>query len=141
MVAMLAPLLFSAAGCQPGINWRGFSYDFVHADSRLDGKLTFVYFRNPYLVECTRFEDRVLSAKPVLDATKPLYCALVDFGWDRELAQKWGLDRAPAYAIVDPQGDLLASGSGEQTVDEVLDAIQLAQQRFQKSKEPPSSAP
>ena len=133
MSIVVLALLSGVLGCQPGIRWRGYSFDFVHRDAVRDNRLTFVYFRSPYSVQCTRFEDAVLSSPEVRAATEPLYCAVVDFGWDRELALRWGLTQAPSFALISPAGEVLASGMGEMSARQVLDAIAIARERHAAS--------
>lgn len=121
-----------AVGCSSGVHWRGLEFNSVHANSRREQKLTFVYMRSPYLVECTRFEDAVLldpAVRGVLYGGDFNPVAL-DFSWDWRLAERWGLERPPAYAVVGPDDELLAHGFGEITVAQLLEALNRAKQRF-----------
>jgi hypothetical protein len=121
-----------AVGCSSGVHWRGIEFNSVHAASRREQKLTFVYMRSPYLVECTRFEDAVLldpAVRGVLNGGD-FNPVPLDFSWDWRLAERWGLERPPAYAIVGPDDELLAHGFGEITVAQLLDALNGAKQRF-----------
>jgi len=131
VAALSLSLLLPLGGCgRPGVNWRGFKYEFVLPLSKNENRLTFVYLRSPYLVECTRFEENVLKNPAVLAALQDVNPVAIDFGWDSHLADRWQLERAPAFAIVDPDGALLASGHGEVAVDELVKAINKAKARF-----------
>jgi hypothetical protein len=130
---LLAPLIGAAlvsAGCQQGIPWRGYSFEPVYADSRAEGKLTFVYFRSWALVSCTEFEDQVLSSKAVVDATRDMNCVALEYDWDAVMAKAWGLDRPPAFAVVDPAGAVLSKGVGAVSESTLLEAVRQAKQRF-----------
>jgi hypothetical protein len=77
-------------------------------------------------VECTDFEEKVLKSPDVLAATRELVCVALDFDWDRPLAQRWQLQVVPAFAIVAPNGLILARQQAPITRADVLNAIQLA---------------
>ncbi|MBU0617547.1 MAG: hypothetical protein KKI02_07505, partial [Planctomycetes bacterium] len=85
-------------GCSPGVQWRGLTFEPVHADARRDRKLTFVYFRHWAVVACTDFEENALKSPEVLEALRPggpLYCAVLDAYADRRLASEWGIEDPP----------------------------------------------
>jgi hypothetical protein len=103
---VLGSLLLS--GCQTAIPWRGPTFPDAHAIARRGNQLTFVYFRSWYSVECTDFEESVLKHPDVLAETRDLVCCVLDFDWDRPLADKWRLTGVPAFAIVAPSGAVLA---------------------------------
>lgn len=128
-----ALLALGALGCQEGIAWRGYSFDPVHREAASTGKLTFVYFRNWYLVECTRFEDNVLRSRPVRDATADLDCVVLSFDADHERALQWGLIQPPAVAIVAPDGSPLAAGWGEMSIEKLLAQIYYAKDVYKAS--------
>jgi hypothetical protein len=123
-------IIAGVAGCSDGVRWRGFDYRSVHNQSKRENKLTFVYLRSAYLVECTRFEENVLRDPAVLNALRDLNCAVIDFGWDSRLAEKWKLERAPAFAIVNPAGELLSGGFGAISAEQLLEAVAEARTRF-----------
>ncbi|MGE0480535.1 MAG: hypothetical protein AB7Q17_08695 [Phycisphaerae bacterium] len=127
-------LALAMAGCAPGIAWRLETFDRVHADAKPAGKLTFVYFRNWYDVACTNFEEQVLKSPAVLKETADLVCVPLSYDWDRALAQPWGLDRAPAFAVVAPDGAVLASGQGTITEPALLDALRSAKAQYAEGK-------
>lgn len=118
------------AGCNDGVRWQGPTYQDAQAQARRTDQLTFVYFRSWYLVECTDFEEKVLKSPDVLAATRELVCVALDFDWDRPLAQRWQLQVVPAFAIVAPNGTILARQQAPITRADVLNAIQLARQVF-----------
>jgi len=124
------------SGCSAGIRWQGYVFDPVYAKSRAENKLTFVYFRNWYAVECTEFEENVLKQPVVLEATPDLACVKLDFDWDRPLAEKWGVRQAPAFVIVDPAGRVLARGEGDISLEALLDAIDQAKEEFAPMTQP-----
>ena len=126
-------------GCSPGIRWRGYTFDRVHAESRRDQKLTFVYFRHWALVACTDFEENVLKDPTVLELLQPdgvFYCAVLDFLLDRPLAEEWGIEAAPGVVILDPKGRVLARLSGEISVERLREAIQTARDEFAADTQP-----
>jgi hypothetical protein len=124
-------LAAALAGCQPGVRWRlGFVEDALAA-GRAEHKLTFVYFRNWYSVECTDFEEHVLQEPRVLAATAGMVCVPLELNVaaDRHLAESWGIKEAPGFAIVDPTGAVLETGSKNITVESLLAAMQRASGR------------
>ena len=124
------------AGCSAGIRWQGYVFDPVYAKSRAENKLTFVYFRNWYAIECTEFEENVLKQPVVLEATADLACVPLDFDWDRPLADKWGIRQAPAFVIVDPAGRILARREGAISLEALLDAVDQAKEEFAPMTQP-----
>jgi hypothetical protein len=126
-----------SGGCARSVKWRLDSFDRVQADSRVQNKLTFVYFRNWYSVECTRFEESVLKDPAVLDALLPFNCVPLDFDRDRPLAEAWGIQKPPAFVVVDGTSRVMASGMGAMSVTGVLDALRRA--REGPSSPPPAS--
>lgn len=135
--------LCGALGCNPGINWQLGSFEDVRRQNRDVDKLIFVYFRNWYMVECTQFEDRVLSSPEVLEQTNDMINIPLNYDWDQSLADRWGLDTAPAFVILDPQEQVLERGSGDVTKKELLDALYSARQkyRFTIAPDPDTQAP
>ena len=128
--------MIAAAGCSPGIRWRGYTFDPVFAEAQRDGKLTFVYFRHWSVVACTRFEEEVLKDPAVRSATAELYCAALDFHWDRALADRWEIPEPPGVVILDPQGNVRARLTGEMTAEQLLEAIAAARSAPVDSAQP-----
>lgn len=118
--------LLAATGCQSAVRWEIGTFDDAQKIALQTHRLTFVYFRSWYLVECTQFEDKVLSNPAVRAALDPLVCVPLDFDWDRPLATRWGLTRSPAIAVVDQDRQALAKAEGDMTVQQVLDALSAA---------------
>jgi hypothetical protein len=101
----------------------------VHADSRRDQKLTFVYFRHWMVVACTDFEENVLKDAAVLEALHPngeFYCAVLDFLVDRPLADQWGIEAPPGVVILAPDGRVLGRLSGQISLQQLLELIESA---------------
>lgn len=115
------------AGCQPGIQWRAFHYDPDASQRDAGSALRMVYFRHWAVVACTQFENNVLMAPEVLQATRPLYCVVLDYRVDQALATQWGVQEPPGLALLSPQGALLASDSGSMDKARVLELIRKAQ--------------
>ena len=139
-IAGLAAVLSFAGGCANGIRWKDYTFEPVFRQSRADGRLTFVYFRNWAMVECTDFEETVLKDPAVLELLRPdgmFYCVPLEFYWDRPLARKWGVERPPAVVILAPSGRVLAKLSGEITTEQLLSALHEAQ----AAASPPAPAP
>jgi hypothetical protein len=125
-----------AAGCSPGIRWRGYTFEHVYADSQRDQKLTLVYFRHWSVIACTDFEENVLKNPEVLEATKDLYCVPLDFRWDRPLADQWNIELPPGIVILAPDERVLASLYGEISLEQLLEAIQAAKSEFAPAPQP-----
>jgi hypothetical protein len=123
----LLPILLGAccAGCATGVKWR---YDFAAAyeDSRAQGKLTLVYFRQWFLPLCGRMEEQVLGDPRVSEATSDMNCVRYEMYAGDSLSAAWNVDATPTYLIVDTDGRILARRTGEFTVDDVLADIQIA---------------
>ncbi len=122
---VLAAAALCGTGCSTAIRWQGPTYPEALATARAQKRLTFVYFRNWYSVECTDFEESVLKHPDVLAETRAMICVVLDFEWDRPLANQWHLSSAPAYALVAPDGEVLARGV-RPTRDELLMAMRGA---------------
>jgi len=136
------------AGCGEGIywpgvtsiRWHGPTYPEAHAVARKADKLTFVYFRNWYRKECTDFEEHVLRDWEVVAETRALICVMLDFDWDRPLADRWGIKAAPAFVITSPDDEVLARQDPPITKQDVLGAIRSAREK-RASKVPKPSGP
>ncbi|MBN2447064.1 MAG: hypothetical protein JXO22_10075 [Phycisphaerae bacterium] len=118
--------------------WRGYTFSDVQELSRTEGKLTFVYLRDWTSLACTEFEDTVLLDPDVLAATADLNC--VPLQWDTlvdmPLAEMWGIERVPAFVILDSRGRMLQSGQGDVTRERLLEAIT----RAKAMRAPPAQA-
>jgi hypothetical protein len=122
-------LLFAllTCGCGAEIRWRTEpEFAPVFAESQRDQKLTFVYFRSWYLVQCTEFEDTVLRHAEVVRETRPMNCVKLDFDANSMLARRWGLAEAPAYAVIDPGGQPLSRAYGRITREQLLASLRQA---------------
>ncbi|MFH1745933.1 MAG: hypothetical protein ABIG44_02700 [Planctomycetota bacterium] len=137
MVLITLGAMIVLAGCQAGIRWRLGHYKDAHDDGETQNKLTFVYFRTWYSIDCTHFEDNVLSQKAVRDATADMVCVLLEYDIHRSLALRWGLEAVPAFTIVDPAGNVLESGSAEISLEQILGAIAAAKARFSPAQPAP----
>lgn len=138
-LALLSATLL--VGCSEGIRWRAFTYPDAAAAARADRKLTFVYFRSWYSVECTHFEEEVLKNRAVLAETQSMVCVPLDFDHDRMLApqsltRQWGLQKVPAFAIVTPEGQVLEQAEAPITLSGLLDAIRAAKAKSAGSTQP-----
>jgi hypothetical protein len=133
-VAVLLGLLGAfSPGCSPGIQWRGLTFEPVHADACRDQKLTFVYIRHWAMIACTNFEEDVLKSPEVLEVLRPggaFYCAVLDAYADRRLASKWGVEGPPGVVILDPASRVIARLSGEITGEQLLAALRRAIEAF-----------
>ena len=127
---LLLCVLVVGSGCQPGVQWRLGPYEDARVQAQTQRQLNFVYFRTWYSVECTRFEEDVLKQPRVLEALKGMVSVPLEYDVDRDLAQRWSLTQVPAFAIVDPARNVLASGQGVVSADVLLAAIDRAKQRL-----------
>jgi hypothetical protein len=132
LLAAIVAGLTGLSGCRTAVNWHLGSFDDAHSVAVKRGRNTFVYFRSWYSVDCTQFEDQVLSNPRVLEKLDAFVCVPLEYDWDKSLAERWGLRRTPATAIVDVNRQLVAKTEGTVSVQQMLDQLALA---------PPASAP
>ena len=126
----IAPIVCGAlasgnAGCGSGVQWR---YDFASAYdySKANQRLTLVYFRQWFLPLCSKVEDSVFNTPELREATRDVTCIRYEMYAGDPLSAAWGVDGAPAYVIVDTNGQILARGEGEFSVAEISQAIDTA---------------
>jgi len=139
LVAVLGLVLLSGGGCSRGIQWRGLTFDPVHADARRDNKLTFVYFRHWAVIACTSFEENVLMSPRVLEALQSpgsFYAVVLDAYADRALARDWGIEDPPGVVVLDPKGRVLAVLSGKITIEELASALERAVAAYPAASQP-----
>ncbi len=98
----------------------------MQADAAAAGRVTLVYFRDWSAVECTQFEEKVLSDPAVRRETAPLHCVPLSYHWDKPLADAWKIDRIPAVVLVDPRGRVLAQLKNPIAKETLIDAIRQA---------------
>ncbi len=142
-------LLTLLAGCSEGVHWPGVTsirwhgptYQDAHAVAQREHKLTFVYFRNWYLKDCTEFEEHMLGDLEVVGETRSLICTVLDFDWDRPLAEKWGIKMVPGFVITTPDDEVLVKQQRPISRDELLKALRLAKEKFGGSAKPPATLP
>lgn len=137
VAVLLAVGMLGASGCSSrGVVWELRKYEDAQELGRKSGKLTFVYFRSWYLVECTNFEEQVLKTPEVLLQTRGMICVPLDFNWDRSLAGEWGLTQVPAFALVSPAGDVLVRKQAPITRAELLAAFREAKAQMTPTTSP-----
>lgn len=135
LVAIVA-LFLAQGGCAPGVNWRGYTYEPVHADAQRDNKITFAYFRHWSVVACTDFEEKVLKNPAALGATRSFYCVPLDILIDDKLATSWNIKEPPAVVLVSPDGKVLETLTGRISVDQLLTAMSRARGATASSTSP-----
>ena len=128
MLGLLFALL--TGGCGGDIRWRA-EHEFapVFAESQRDHKLTFVYFRSWYLVQCTEFEDTALRHPEAARETRSMNCVKLDFDANAALTRRWGLAEAPAIAVLDWSGQPLSTAYGPITRERLLETLREAAAR------------
>jgi hypothetical protein len=136
---MLAAAL-SLTGCQEGIHWQALWYPDAQARSRSQNTLMFIYFFEWGSVDCTHFDQDVLSKPEVLAETRDMFCVPLVSHWDAPLMAQFGLDRIPAFAVVAPDGQLLARGQGPVALNDLLSAIRGAKAKFAAMRQSTSTA-
>ena len=134
-------MVLAAAGCNPGVRWELRPYSEAHQLAQNSGKLTFVYLRNWYMVECTDFEEKVLKDPEVLAETHTMVCVPLNFDYDRPLAEQWQLKKPPAYVIVGPDDQVLARHDAPVRRDELLLGIRTARDKFAARDRSPATSP
>lgn len=140
MLLVLLGLVGVGAGCAPQMQWRGFAFEPVYTESRRQSKLTLVFLRNWYSIECTEFEEQVLSDPDVIAAARMINCVKVEESTpvDSALALAWGVDVTPGVVIIAPDGKVLAALQGEITKTELLKAIADAERAHPGPARPPA---
>ncbi len=124
----LAAISFALAcgGCNQGVHWQLGRYEDALKRGQREKKLTFVYFRSWYSVECTDFEEHVLKDAEVLAETNGMVCVPLDYDWDQPLAGRWGLKKVPAFALVGPDSEVLAKRQAPLSREDLLTDIKAA---------------
>lgn len=138
-VALLGGLIITGAGCAPGVQWRYGAFEPIFTDAKATGRLSLVYFRSWYSVQCTKAEDSVFNDPRLKTATADMHCVPLDFDWDKPLATAWKVTTVPSIVILSPNEEILESYSGEFTVAAVLEAIARAKSRYAVSTQPASA--
>ena len=137
----LQAAIFFVAGCQPQIQWQVGWYNDVQSRASNQKKLTFVYFRLWTSITCTNFEEQVLKRADVVAALSDLVCIPLEYQWDSPIANKWGLTEPPAFAIIAPDGRVLASGQSKVTAESLLEAIRRAKAAVTGEPRAPATQP
>ncbi len=104
-------------------------------------KVTFVYFRNWYSIECTNFEEKTLKDVEVLFETTSMVNIPLDFDYDRVLAEQWDIDAVPAYVLLAPDGQVLAMRKPPLTRDQLLTDIRDARYKLDMGGYAPAPVP
>jgi len=129
-VVVAALRALGGAGCTPGVRWEVGAFQEVFARTSRQHKLTFVYFRNWYSIECTNFEEKVLKNVEVLFETTTMVNIPLDFDYDRVLAEQWDIAAVPAYVLLAPDGQVLALRNPPLTRDQLLTDIRDARYKL-----------
>ena len=82
----------------------------------------------------------MLQSPPVLQATAALYCVPLEFGMDRDLADRWGVAAPPAVVLLAPDGRVLERLTDDITTERLVTAIGTAQTTI-SSDNPKAAAP
>lgn len=127
-------LALISGGCAAGVQWEIGPYADMQRRAAAADKLTFIYFRSWYLVECTQFEENVLKDPEVLAELRSVVAVPLDFDYDQPLAQQWGIDDRPAYVIVSPDRTVLSRNQIPITKQELLEDLRGAKDKFAMSR-------
>lgn len=132
--------VLGAFGCSPGIRWYVAPMPDARAESARRSQLMFVYFRNWYEVDCTRFEEEVLKLSEVRSATSDMVCVPLAYDWDKDLAAQFAVGEPPAVVILTPDGEVAARLWGNISKEKLVQAINDAKQEFRPTTQdaPPS---
>ncbi len=135
-VLLVAVAVAGIGGCGEGVRWELAGFLEVHSRAAANDRLTFVYFRNWYRKECTDFEESVLKDPEVLRETSHFACVPLEFQrGDRELGQRWGVTATPAFAVIAPDGRVLAYSNPPITKEQLLEALRAARRQFAELKQ------
>lgn len=129
------PAAAACLGCGPAMRWY-YDRNTAEIDSKRETAPRFVYFRSPFSIACTNFEDTALKDPQVIRATSEMLCIMLSYEFDKQVAAAWGVSAAPGIAIIGPDDVLLAARSGPTlTTDEVLQCIEAARAAQAKAAE------
>ncbi len=137
-VLSLAALL--SGGCA-GVRWDDYKFDRTQLARNPQRPLTLVYFRHWSAIDCTDFEERTLKDARVIKAMAEMTCIMLDYYWDKPLADSWSIPRPPAAVILNARGDVLERQSGLATPDAFLAKLEAAKRAETASTRPRGAPP
>ncbi len=145
------------AGCTPGVHWRLVRYEDAYRIGQREARPVFVYFRSAFAPECPDFEEHILKDPEVLSETNVMVCVPLEFldRRNQQLAGGWQIVKVPGYAIVAPDGRLLAHRQAPLARDDLLRDMRAARNllaaeertrvvraaRHEPPRPPPTTAP
>jgi len=139
--AILAVLVvaFYYLSTRPTPALQGWMTEFVpaQAEATATNRNMLVQFTLPGCPPCVAMKRTVLSQGPVIQALNDFVPVNIDASKEPELAARYGVFTAPAYAVVDATGTLLAKVDGFVQVDEFVAFLERARQL--KGEAPPLS--
>ncbi len=122
IVAIVAAL---ASGCT-ATRWDDVKFDRSQLGRNPKRPLTLVYFRHWSVIDCTEFEERTLKDPRVIKAMADMTCILLDYYWDKPLADGWAVSQPPAVVILNPAGQVIERQSGLATPDAFIGKLEAA---------------
>lgn|GEM_PF-1216212 len=133
---LISVAVAGVGGCGEGVRWELAGFLEVHSRAAAADRLTFVYFRNWYRKECTDFEESVLKDPEVLRETSHFACVPLEYQrGDRELGQRWGVTATPAFAVIAPDGRVLAYSNPPIKKEQLIEALRAARRQFAELKQ------
>lgn len=142
--AVLAVLVvtFYYLSTRPAPALEGWMTEFApaQAEAAATNRSMLVQFTLPGCPPCVAMKRTVLNQKPVIKALSDFVPVHIDASKEPELATRYGVFTAPAYAVVDATGTLLAKVDGFVQVDEFVAFLARARELKGEAPLPPVEA-
>jgi len=106
-----------------------------------DGRPVCLYFGDPALAACQRFESQVLAHPRVAEQMTGCVSVRVNPVWDEALAEKCGIYRMPAIVLLDSKGTIRFKEQRNLTTDALLAALAQVGAKQVRTVPRPATAP
>lgn len=113
------------AGAPPG--WGG-DFDMAVKAAAEQSKFVLVAFHSENCPPCVAMDRTVLRADVIQKALSDFVPVRVDVARDQRVAGMFGVFATPTYAVLSPEGKLLAQTQGFQSEEEMLQFFQTAKE-------------
>jgi len=141
----LLVVAFYYLATRPGPAPEGWLTEFgpATAQAAATNRCMLVQFTLPGCPACVTMKRTVLNKSQVIDALREFVPVHIDASKESELATRFGVYVTPSYAVVDPDGRLLAKAEGYVPVDEFVAFLNRAAALTVRPEValPPPSAP
>ena len=143
VVLILAVVGLYILATRPAPPPEGWSTDFQAAISEAEStdRKVLAAFHMPGCPPCTVMNRTVLNREAVRHALGGYVPVQVDTSAHPELAARWGAYATPTYAVIDPDGRLVAKCEGLQTVEQLVKFLKRAGDSPPPYPSPPTPPP